>query len=100
VGFLVSSLTYFLILLVVSAPALFMARRRNRPVLIKRFMTAAAVGGTFCGIVAAGSQRLVNQCEAEGNPSCFDAGADGMIILLIVGFLGASLLWTYLLFND
>lgn len=99
-SFVVSSLTYFLILLLVSAPALFMARRHNRRVLIKRFVTAAAIGGTFCGVIAAGSQRLINQCEAEGNPSCFDAGADGMIILLIGAFLAASLLWTYLMATD
>lgn len=99
-SFLISSLIYFLILLLVSAPALFMARRRNRPVLIKRFVAGAAIGGAFCGVIAAGSQRLINQCEEEGNTSCFDAGADGMIVLLIGLFVGASLLWTYLLFVD
>lgn len=99
-GFLIASLTYFAILLVVSAPAMFMARRHNRPVLVKRFVTASAVAGVFCGIVDAGSQRLVDNCEAEGNPSCFDAGGDGMIVLLIGAFLAASLLWSYLLATD
>lgn len=98
--FLTSSLLHFLILLAASAPVLFFAYRNRRRTLIKRFVTAAAIGGVFCGVITAGSQRLVDQCEAEGNPSCFDAGADGMIIMVIGGFIGASLLWTYFLATD
>lgn len=98
--FLTSSLLHFLILLVVCAPVLFFAYRNKRRTLIKRFVTATAIGGVFCGVITAGSQRLVDRCVAEGNTSCFDAGADGMKLMLIGGFLCASVLWTYFLATD
>ncbi|MEM7323738.1 MAG: hypothetical protein AAF531_11690 [Actinomycetota bacterium] len=98
--FVVWTLIYAAVLLAVSGPALFMAWRRSRIPVLKRFVIACVVGGAFCGIVTAGSKRLVDRCEAEGNPSCFDAGADGMILLFIVGFLFTSLLFTYILATD
>ena len=99
-SFLLSALYHFALLLLVSTPVLFMARRQHRALLFQRFILACALGGVFCGIVAAGSQRLVDQCEAEGNSSCFDAGADGMIMVLVGGFFATSAVWAYLLFTD
>lgn len=98
--FITSSLFYFGLLVVICGPVFFLARRTRRFHLAKRFLQAAAVGGLMCGIVAAGQARLVSQCEAEGNTACFDAGADGMKIMVVAGFIGASLLWTYFLATD
>ena len=76
--------------LVLGTPLFLMARRKGRPEVIRRFVIGAAGIGLFCGLVAAGSETLVNQCEVAGNPTCIDYGGTGFQIFALSGYaLGA-----------
>jgi len=76
--------------LVLGTPLFLMARRKGRPEILRRFFIGAAGIGLFCGLVSARSERLVNQCEVAGNPTCIDYGAVGFQIFALFGYaLGA-----------
>jgi hypothetical protein len=51
-------------------------------------------------VVAASSARLVNQCEAAGNPDCLDFGSTGIQMLFLGGYGLAVLLTAYLIQRD
>ncbi len=52
-------------------------------------------------MVGAVSRQLVRQCEAESrNNACFDVGADGLQILVIIGFGLFAAGRAYLVFTD
>ncbi len=72
--------------LVLGTPLFRIARRKGRPEVIRRFVIGAASIGLFCGLVAAGSERLVSQCEVAGNPTCIDYGAAGFQIFALFGY--------------
>lgn len=100
IRFGVTTLGYTALLLMFSAPAIFMARRRSSPDTTRRFLIAAVACGLACAILAAGSRRLEAQCEAEGNTQCVDYGASGLLLIIIVAFLCTALVRTYLLVRD
>ena len=72
--------------LVLGTPLFLMARRKGRPELLRKFVIGAAGIGLFCGLVAAGSERLVNQCDAAGNPTCIDYGGAGFQVFALFGY--------------
>ncbi len=72
--------------LVLGTPLFLMARRKGRPEVLRKFVIGAAGIGLFCGLVAAGSERLVNRCDAAGNPTCIDYGAAGFQVFALVGY--------------
>jgi hypothetical protein len=37
-------------------------------------------------LIAAGSERLVNRCEAAGNSTCIDYGGAGFQVFALVGY--------------
>ena len=95
-----ASLIYTAIMLIFSGPVLFVARQRELPKMARRFLIAAGVCGLICGVLSAGSERLVNQCEAAGNLSCVDSGSSGFQLMIVAGYLGTSLVRSYLVAHD
>lgn len=98
--FVVTVLTYTGLLLVFSAPVVIVAARQRRSATVKRFLLIALGLGLFCGLMVAGSNELIAQCEAEGNSRCFDAGASGLVVLILGGFLLTSIVKAYLFATD
>jgi len=112
INLLVKTITYTMVLLVIVAPSIFMARRIKRPATAKRFLIAALCAGAACGITAGGSDIVVRQCrEAEATtsiesgssnpvliesnlPTCTDPGSAGFIFLTLGGVLIASVVKT------
>jgi len=72
--------------LVLGIPLFVMARRKGRPKVLRKFVIGAAGIGLFCGLVAAGSERLVNQCDVAGNATCIDYGGAGFQVFALVGY--------------
>ncbi len=102
VSFLLATVGLVALFLAFSVPAVVAARRNRRryPEAERKFLTAAVVCGVLCAILLAISNRLVDQCLAEGNTQCADAGGIGPIVLIGVGFLAVSLFRTYLMIVD
>ena len=100
-SFLATLVIYVLALVACSLPAVVMARRRPyHRSAGRKFLLAGLACGLFCGLVVASSDRLIEQCEAEGNTQCFDSGATGLVTLIVVGFLATSLVRAYLMATD
>ncbi len=72
--------------LVLGIPLFLMARRKGRPEVFRKFVIGAAGIGLFCGLIAAGSEKLVNQCEVAGNSTCIDFGGAGFQVFALVGY--------------
>jgi TM2 domain-containing membrane protein YozV len=72
--------------LVLGIPLFLMAHRKGRPEVLRKFFVGAAGIGLFCGLVAAGSERLLNQCDAAGNPTCIDYGGAGFQVFALIGY--------------
>lgn len=91
-AFIGYTLAFIGLLLVFAAPTLYLSHRKGRPATIKRFLIAAAGCGLLAGMVLGTGRQLENQCLEQGNSNCYDAGGNGLIFMVFVGFLGASLL--------
>ncbi|MCP3989213.1 MAG: hypothetical protein GY724_09070 [Actinomycetia bacterium] len=83
-----------------SVPAVIVALRLERSEVARRFLIAAPICGLICGLISATSSRLVDQCESAGNTQCLDAGWTGLLVLVLGGYLGISLLSAYVVFRD
>ncbi len=100
--FLVATVGFVALMLVFSLPAILVARQdRRRHRGVDQKFAAAAVGvGVLCGVLVGISRRLVDQCTAQGNTQCHDAGGTGLVALIAIGFLAVSTVRAYLMFND
>ena len=100
-SFLTTLSIYIGILLACSLPAVVVAMRDPYHRAVGRKFLVAALGcGAACGLVVATSDRLVEQCREEGNSRCFDAGATGLVALIILAFLGTSVVRAYLMATE
>jgi hypothetical protein len=63
-------------------------------------LVAAAVVSVLCALVAAGSERLVDQCEAAGNLDCVDFGGTGLQLLFVAGYGVPALVRAFLLARE
>lgn len=89
---LVTNVILFTLLMAAfAAPAVTIAHRAGRPAIARRFLVAVPVCGLLCGLSAAGSERLINQCLNAGNTRCFDGGGAGFIFLVAGAMLAVSL---------
>ena len=88
------------ILAAVSAPAVLTARSHGRTGTMTRFAGAALLTGLAIGFFDARYQRAYDICVAEGRGQCEAIGFTGLQLLIIVGFLIASMVVTYRVFND
>ncbi|MEL6980898.1 MAG: hypothetical protein AAFO29_00585 [Actinomycetota bacterium] len=99
--FLTTVLLYLGILLACSLPVVLVARRDDYHRGVGRKFVLAGLGaGLGCGLVVASSNRLVQQCEEAGNSQCFDAGATGLVTVVIAGFVIVSVIRAYLLLTE
>ena len=87
-------------LLLVSVPVMVIARRRGLVKTTRRFAVAAGLIGLICATVSVSSEELVDSCIAAGNKNCFDFGADGLQLMLVVGFVGTALVRAFQIYND
>lgn len=79
------------LLLVAGLPAIVVARRANRPEIANGFGWAAVVVGFFFGLAAVSSDRLVGDCNRSGSIACLDVGYQGLLLLVGVIYLCASI---------
>ncbi len=82
----IASFQFGVAALVLGTPLFLTARRKGRPEVLRKFIVGAAGIGLFCGLVTAGSERLVNQCAFAGNPTCIDYGGAGFQVFALVGY--------------
>ena len=87
-------------LLLAGVPVMIIARRRRRVQTIRRFAIAAGLIGLICATVSVSSEELVDSCIAAGNKNCFDFGADGLQLMLVVGYVGTALVRAFQIYND
>ncbi len=88
------------VLFVFSAPLIFIARRRGREALARRFLIAAAVVAGLSAAIAASSEVLVERCFEAGNTGCVDFGSSGFRMLLIGGYIIVVITEAYLVAHD
>ncbi len=81
------------IALVASAPALVLTLQRDLPDTRRRFWISIGVFGVFCGLIGSSSDELVRRCRGSGSAgdSCHDYGADGFLVMLVIGFVAVAL---------
>jgi hypothetical protein len=87
------------IMVLAALPVVFFSRRTN-PAKARRFLIAAAVAGLSCGVLAATSKKLVDDCLAAGNTSCLDFGATGLQAMIVIGYAATALISGFLLWRD
>ena len=87
-------------LLLASVPVMIIAWRWGRVETIRRFAIAAGLIGLMCALLSLTSKELVDSCIAAGNKNCFDFGADGLQLMLVVGYVGTALVRAFLIYND
>lgn len=88
------------ILLVLSLPAILTARSHGKTAIMVRFIAAAVGTGLVFGFFDGRYQRAYDLCVAEGRLQCENVGLTGLQLLIVVGFLIASMTMTYRIFND
>ena len=79
------------------APAFFVARRRRRPDVIRRFAWAAVGVGVVGALLALSSDVLVERCRSAGNTGCVDSGTTGLQFLIFAVYVIAALTAAYML---
>ena len=81
------------ILLLASTPALVLAQRRGLRATQRRFGIAIAVVAVFRAVLSVSSEELIDQCRGSGSATyaCRDFGADGLVFMILVVFVGAVL---------
>ncbi len=99
-AFLTGLAVYGGLLLLASAPLLFMTRRLGRPKISRGFLMTAAVVAVLSAATAAGSAKLVAQCEAVGNSNCIDSGGAGFQLLLVGGYAVIALTTAVILYRE
>ncbi|MEA1902378.1 MAG: hypothetical protein U9N56_02510 [Actinomycetota bacterium] len=75
------------ILLIGAAPLFIVAWRTGQPKVARKYAIAAGVIGAIFGLLALGSQLLVDQCVAAGNTQCLDSGFKGFMLLVGAGYV-------------
>lgn len=88
------------LLIALSVPLLYLARRKRTDHTARNFVLAALAVGILCAILAESSARLVSQCFESGSPGCVDVGASGFQALLIGVYVVAAGAMTYVLWRE
>jgi hypothetical protein len=78
------------LVLALGSPVFYIARRQQRRDTIRNFALGAAGVALACALLEVTSNRQVAQCIAAGNPDCIDAGAAGMRLLFIGGYIASA----------
>ena len=97
--FLFAFALFTAIMVVTALPVILLSRHRN-PVRARRFLVGAVAAGLVCGVLAATSEKLVDDCVAAGNPTCVDYGGTGMQAMIAVGYAAVALVRGYQLWRD
>lgn len=71
------------LLVLLSAPLFVLAWQRERLITARNFLATAGVIALFAGFMVHNSERQIEQCRAAGNPSCWDSGTAGLMIVFI-----------------
>ena len=100
VTFLIAFVGYTAAGAVLWIPLAVVGRRKRRTRAVNRYLVGAAAMGMICAVIAASSERLVNQCRDAGNPTCYDFGATGLQLLFLGGYGFAVLLMAWLIHRD
>ncbi|MEM9134798.1 MAG: hypothetical protein AAF962_03435 [Actinomycetota bacterium] len=94
IAFLGHFVAFTALFLVCALPAAWAARRRRRPSTIRNFAIAAVVCGLVCAATVASGRILEERCFEAGSRQCDDAGGAAARVMLIVAFVGVSLVRT------
>lgn len=85
--FFTTFLVFLALLGALGSPLWVVAARRGRTRTIRNFAIGAGLVSLASGLMAYISERQMAQCEAAGNPSCFDYGTTGFQILMVFVFV-------------
>lgn len=98
--FLSRFLTVSGLLIGLSLPLLYLARRKRADHTARNFILGALAVGLLCGILAESSERLIAQCFESGSPGCVDIGASGFQTLLIGLYAVAAGAMTFVIWKE
>ena len=85
--FLTTLLLFVVLLAVLGTPLWLVAARLGRTRTIRNFAIGAVGVALAAALMAYVSERQMAQCEAAGNPSCFDYGTTGFQILMVLVYV-------------
>lgn len=98
--FLMSLLVFCGVVVVAGAPLWLVALRRDRRLTIRNYGLAGLTVAVLCALVEVASRRAEAQCEAAGNPTCYDPGGPGLQIVMVGIYLIANWYVAYMLWKD
>jgi hypothetical protein len=88
------------ILAALGLPLWFVAWRLNRRDTIRNFAIGAGVVAVLAGVVAATSERALEQCAAVNGRDCVDPGSGGVQLVMAIFYLLASWFVAYKMWSD
>lgn len=80
--YVIQAFTLTALAVVLASPALFLAWKRERPVVFRRFSVGAVSLGVAGALVRLSSDVLVDRCRSAGNTGCLDIGSVGFQVFL------------------
>jgi len=88
------------VLVVLSAPVFLVTWRKDRKTATRNFVLGGVTLAIACAALAGISERQVEQCRAAGNSDCVDAGAMGLQLVLIAGYVIASWIVAWAIYRE
>lgn len=98
--FITSYVIFTGLLLVLSAPATYVAWRKDRISTMRNFMVGAVAVGLPCAVLDVVSERQVAQCLDAGLSDCIDAGRAGLQLLFVGLFAAAAWFNAFFMWRD
>lgn len=81
-------------------PLWLVASRLRRRLTLRNYAIAGAVVAVTSALVEVASDRAVAQCEAAGNPTCFDPGGTGLQLVMLAFYFIANWYVAFLLWKE
>ena len=98
--FIVELVVFFAILAVATLPHERVSKIVRRRYDRKKWMRAAGITALFCAVLGWSSRSLQQDCLAERNNGCVDAGGVGTQLVVLGGFVAFALISAYFAYRD
>lgn len=98
--FVIAFLAFSGIVAALGLPLWVVAGRRRRHTTIRNYAAGGAIVVLLCATVEVASRRAEAQCEAVGNPSCYDPGGPGLQMVMLGVYLIFTWYVAYMMWRD
>ncbi len=89
--FVTSFFLWIGLLLLVSVPVIYFARRQGRTSTIRNFLVAAVAVALAVALTRVVGDLSLEQCYEAGNRQCIDPGSVGLGVLFVGGYIVVAL---------